>query len=572
MTFRTRVFLGSLAAATIPLGALGFLVSREGSRRLEQQYQVRVEDRVRDVAGLLQSAGRDLDRRLDAVVARSLEDDALRLDLVTGDASSDYVRGWAENAMALSGLEMLQLQDGDGVILSSGHFRGDFGRSQPDLPRVMETGGGEATLVRTATATGPRLMLARAQRLDVGSVPLWMVGGMDAGTVIPEVDDPPLSVTLRLVSDSGSTQTSAQGAPDNEVEALLPVPLFVDGVPANGSAAARTARLDTARVVIRHNLDAVRVLKRQTAMSLAVAVLLASLFAAALSRWMADRITAPLEELARRTTRVDLENLDVVFDTGRRDEVGRLSRFLDGMTERIRESAARVRSAERRAALGDVARQVNHDVKNAVAPIRNVVRHLDEVERSAPSDLAGVFRERLGTLQAGVDYLAELAGRYGKLGAPGSRISFDVGEVLATVGDGRQANTSVTVDRPAEPLYIMGDPLALRRIVENLVANAIDSLEGPEGRVRVHAEAHTIESAEGLTPAVRIQVADRGSGMDADTLGRAQQDFYTTKDEGTGLGLSIVRRLVSDLEGTMAIESAPGQGTTVTLLFPRSAR
>lgn len=563
MTFRTRVFLGSLVTATIPLAALGYVVSREGSRRLEQQYRIRVDDRVREVSAVLDGAARDLSDRLEAVAARILEDDELRLALVSGTPPTGYVRDWSGNAMALSGLDMLQIQDDAGRILSSGHFRGDFGRSDPNLPRLLGGGGTQAALVSTATAGGSRLMLARATEVTVGSVLLHVVGGMDARSVIPERDEPPLSVALVLDSDAPTSASDSDA-----VREALSIPLFV-GEPVQGGAD-EPARMDTARVVIRHDLDAVRALRRQTAGSLAFAVLLASLFAAAVSRWMADRITRPLEELARKTTRVDMNRLDVVFDTGHADEVGRLSRFLDGMTVRIRDSTQRMRSAERRAALGDVARQVNHDVKNAVAPIRNVVRHLEEVERSRPADLAGVFKERLGTLQSGVDYLAQLAGRYGRLGNPGVRAPFDVRDVLATLREGRADGARIVVEVPDRPLHIHGDPLALRRILENLVGNAVESLRTPDARVTVAAHAHVEQTPDGPRPSVTLTVRDQGHGMDGETLRRAQQDFYTTREEGTGLGLSIVRRLVTDLEGTMVIESEPEQGTSVELRFPRS--
>jgi two-component system sensor histidine kinase HydH len=63
-------------------------------------------------------------------------------------------------------------------------------------------------------------------------------------------------------------------------------------------------------------------------------------------------------------------------------------------------------------------------------------------------------------------------------------------------------------------------------------------------------------------------IADTGRGMTADETARIFDDFYTTKAGGTGLGLSIVRRLVMDLQGTIGVESAPGQGTRITIDIP----
>jgi signal transduction histidine kinase len=115
---------------------------------------------------------------------------------------------------------------------------------------------------------------------------------------------------------------------------------------------------------------------------------------------------------------------------------------------------------------------------------------------------------------------------------------------------------------------VVGDPLAIRRILENLVANAVDSLQSKPGRITV--SAHVIDR-DGAPPAVRVTVADTGRGMTADEAGRIFNDFHTTKEGGAGLGLSIVRRLVMDLDGTIGVESAPDKGTRFTIDIPAGA-
>ncbi len=100
----------------------------------------------------------------------------------------------------------------------------------------------------------------------------------------------------------------------------------------------------------------------------------------------------------------------------------------------------------------------------------------------------------------------------------------------------------------------------LRRVIENLLSNAVDSLDGKNGTVTV-----TTERGNGL---VRIAVSDTGRGMSKAELDRAFNDFYTTKPGGTGLGLSIVRRLVLDSNGSLQVESEPGQGSKFIVEIP----
>jgi signal transduction histidine kinase len=115
---------------------------------------------------------------------------------------------------------------------------------------------------------------------------------------------------------------------------------------------------------------------------------------------------------------------------------------------------------------------------------------------------------------------------------------------------------------------VLGDSLMLRRILENLIGNAVDSLAGRKGGM----VTISTEEAAGSTPdRVRLTVVDTGPGMTREQLERAFDDFYTTKAGGTGLGLSIVRRLVMDLDGVLRIETEPGAGTSVVLEFPTAS-
>jgi signal transduction histidine kinase len=115
-------------------------------------------------------------------------------------------------------------------------------------------------------------------------------------------------------------------------------------------------------------------------------------------------------------------------------------------------------------------------------------------------------------------------------------------------------------------VVVLGDPLALRRILENLIDNAIASLESRPGFVTITTAV--VPDTEGPSR-VRITVADTGTGLNAERRARVFDDFYTTKKNGTGLGLSIVRRLVMDLDGTIHLESEETKGSRFIIDLPR---
>jgi signal transduction histidine kinase len=221
---------------------------------------------------------------------------------------------------------------------------------------------------------------------------------------------------------------------------------------------------------------------------------------------------------------------------------------------------------ERRAATGDLARQVNHDVKNGLVPIRNVLRHLSQVARESPAALPAVFEERRGTLESSLDYLDTLARNYARLSPAMQREPCDVNAVIEDVARGTgPGRAAVRVELAASLPRVPADPLALRRVLENLVGNALDSLAGrTDGVVLLASEAVGPPESR----AVRLSVSDNGPGMTRAELDRAFDDFHTTKEGGTGLGLSIVRCLVLDLGGALRIETAPGAGTRAILDLP----
>jgi signal transduction histidine kinase len=142
----------------------------------------------------------------------------------------------------------------------------------------------------------------------------------------------------------------------------------------------------------------------------------------------------------------------------------------------------------------------------------------------------------------------------------------DLNALISDVVRAAQGHEQVTVEaEPTNLPRVVGDPLAFRRILENLIANAVDSLESRPGRVTVST---AVVNREGEPPVIRVTVSDTGRGMSADQVKRIFDDFYTTKEGGTGLGLSIVRRLAMDLQGTVNTESAPGKGTRMIVDIP----
>ncbi|HEV7515436.1 MAG TPA: HAMP domain-containing sensor histidine kinase [Thermoanaerobaculia bacterium] len=559
MSFRTRLFLAIVFAVVLPLAALALGVRREMERRLTSEYEGRVTAAAAVVESDLARESGMVAERLGALGRDLARDNRFRLAALQGQPGArSYLLDYAGDAMHLSGLSLLQLQDSAGRILSSGHFRNEFDQLQPELPRLLAATAGTMTLVRTRTAEAPLLALARLDSFRVAGRRFTLIGGIEAKDQLGRLAlGRDLGVTLVY---PGAEPVESAGA---RVVRELPLP-YVDLL------RGPVAGLDTARFVVTQSLATLDALRQGVNRWFLLALGLTVALAVVVAAWLSSRVSRPIRDLARKTEAIDLDRLDQSFESERSDEIGALSRLLGAMTDRLRTSSARLREAERRAAVGDLARQVNHDIKNGLAPIRNVLRHLSQVLRQDPGLLPSAFEDRRSTLDSSVEYLETLARNYARLSPGVERQPCDVNAIVRqvlrnTAGDGTGLRLELTEQLP----IILGDGLMLRRVLENLVNNAIDSVTGrPGALVSVSTEpAGKPAGAAG----VRITVSDTGPGMTRAELDRAFDDFYTTKPQGTGLGLSIVRRLILDLSGTLRLESEPGAGTRVVVELPAAS-
>ena len=487
MRFRTRLLISFGVVVLIPLLVFGLGIRREMSKRVTAEYERRVSALVNVINADIAREDDRIRARLTALKSSLALDNSFRNVVVRGTDRA-YVLDYAGDAMRLAGLDFLQIQDDEGRVVSSGHFRNEYDRLGPAVP-----GTGPA-LVRAAAAEGPFLALVSSDSLRIPPRRFRIIGGVavDSQFLARLARDPELGVGLSLPRDT----TNADSGKLVVGELTLP---YVDATDGPG-------RVEQGRIVVTRSSALLTALQRNVNLWFAAAVLIAALAALLLAGWLSTRISEPVEA---------------------------------------------------RIAIGDIARQVNHDIKNSLAPLRNVFRHLTQVARDKPAELPQVFAERQGTVESSINYLETLAANYAKLSPQSERKATDVNSVVReTIGASGGVRTKLAEGLPP----VSADALVLRRVIENLVSNALDSFDGKGGTVTV-----TTEGGKGV---VRIAVSDTGRGMSKAELDRAFNDFYTTKPGGTGLGLSIVRRLVLDSNGSLNVETEPGQGSTFIVEIP----
>ncbi|MGH7586874.1 MAG: ATP-binding protein [Gemmatimonadales bacterium] len=540
MTFRTRLFLALAVGAMLPVLALGLAVRQRLVGRVAEEEERRVAaiaDRVREALG---GAHREL-QRATGDVARQLEaDNRVWLAARGNEAELSWLRNHLVDAMLLAGLDGLELYDPDGVVLASGQFRNDYGREGAAFVGSLSREGGAPTVAPIPLSTARPLGLVSLDTLALAGRVHALAGWRLLADVTPA--DTAVAPGIALSVTPGDS-----APPETPIAASVPLRVIspVDGAESAGA------------IALHHDPAGVAALKRSVDRSLAGALVLALGTALALAAWLSSRLVRPVRQLALAAELVDLDQLHATFDVGRDDELGALAGTLAAMTGRLRSSVVRLREAERAAATGDLARQVNHDLKNGLGPIRNVLRHLAQVARDEPQALPAVFLEREPTLTRSLEYLEELSRDYARRN-PVRTTGCDlnaVAEAVAAEHEGSPVRLQLARDLPR----VRCDEVAARRILGNLVANAIESLD------RTGSVTILTATAGGR---VLCTVTDSGRGMSRAQLERAVAGSFTTKPSGSGTGIAVVRRLVEELGGAFRISTEPGRGTMVELALP----
>lgn len=244
------------------------------------------------------------------------------------------------------------------------------------------------------------------------------------------------------------------------------------------------------------------------------------------------------------------------------------------ITELAREREHRIRS-QRMESIGTLAEGIAHDLNNVLTPvlmsIELLVRDEDDPGR----------RRLLDSMDASVKRGAEMIHQVMAFarGAEGERqqlsMSVVLFEFLQFCRDSLPASVELVAEVPDDLHPVRGDATQLLQVLVNLATNARDAMP-TGGRLSVRARNGALgpprEDGGAGPPAVVVEVADTGTGMAPEVLARVFEPFFTTKPvgSGTGLGLSTSRGIVEEHGGRLLVSSAPGRGTTFTVLVPAS--
>jgi len=248
--------------------------------------------------------------------------------------------------------------------------------------------------------------------------------------------------------------------------------------------------------------------------------------------------------------------------------------------EELRHSQQTVMQTERLRALGEMASGIAHDINNAISPVALYA----ELLLSQEAHLSEAGRGRLATMRRAIDDVAGTIERMREFYRPREATReftrLDIRAAIEQVLDfteprwkalPQQRGIVIELRRELATQLpdVMGDEVELRDALTNLVFNAVDAM--PEGGT-LGLRTYAAMEPDGRST-VRIEVSDTGLGMDPETRRRCIEPFFTTKGErGTGLGLASVYGMLQRHSAALEVDSEPGKGTTMRMIFPAFTR
>jgi signal transduction histidine kinase len=223
---------------------------------------------------------------------------------------------------------------------------------------------------------------------------------------------------------------------------------------------------------------------------------------------------------------------------------------------------------EKMAAVGALAAGVAHEIGNPIAAMSGVLQEM--VDEQASGQRKVEWSGKLTVLQTQIQRLSAITREISGFAAPQpvERQLLDLnGLVRTTAGlmgyDKRMNRVSLRLDLDSQLPAVYGVADQLTQVIMNLLINAADALGSAENLAR-EIVLHSEVSGDNVC----LTVSDNGTGMDMETLNRAFEAFYTTKNKGTGLGLSLCYSILTGHGGTIEIDSTPGTGTQVRICLP----
>lgn len=284
--------------------------------------------------------------------------------------------------------------------------------------------------------------------------------------------------------------------------------------------------------------------------------------------YLSRLLTRPLNILQQKMTAVSIDRQNEKIDWSRNDEIGQLIEAYNQMVDKMEESTRLLKYSEREKAWREMARQIAHEIRNPLTPMKLNVQYLQKVYLAKDPSFDEKFKSVSLSLINQIETLNEVAGMFSDFSSIKTSAveKANLPEAVRSTATFFRKSYQIKIDIESQENTItvnisMQD---LLRIFNNLLKNAVQSMENISNkyiRIQIIRKKNYAE----------VRLTDNGKGISETNKKRIFQPYFTTKTMGTGLGLAIVKNLMTEIGGEITFISERGSGTTFILKFPLSS-
>lgn len=280
---------------------------------------------------------------------------------------------------------------------------------------------------------------------------------------------------------------------------------------------------------------------------------------------ISNYITKPMETIKNFIRKTKLQAQNAKIDINRKDEIGDLVREYNSMVDELQRSAQLLAASERETAWREMARQVAHEIKNPLTPMKLSVQQFERTFKMHPEKSEQTVNRFTQNMIQQIDSLSEIATAFSDF-AKMPKASLEKLEVKASIQNTLElfeGDENVTFRKyfGTDDLFIKADKKQIQRVFINLFKNSIQALSGQKDAL-VEVEAFRRDND------AMILIKDNGPGIPEDKKEKIFLPNFTTKSGGTGLGLAMVRNIVRAFGGAINLVHSDETGTVFRIIFP----
>ncbi len=294
---------------------------------------------------------------------------------------------------------------------------------------------------------------------------------------------------------------------------------------------------------------------------------LITLFALVLAIVISNQISKPLELIREKIRNVDISGHNEPIKYNANDELGQLVKEYNRMVLELADSADKLARSQRESAWREMAKQIAHEIKNPLTPMKLSIQHLVKAKRDGSEDWDSMFQKFSISLVDQINTLSNIATEFSNFAKMPvtSIISVNMNSVIdevLTLFSGYSNIKFSYINSCGSNTSIDGDREQLFRVFVNLVKNAVQSIEkGRKGEISISLTCNEKN--------VIIVIEDNGRGIPDEIQPKLFSPNFTTKSGGMGLGLAIVKGIIENIGGKIWFETELGKGTKFFIELPQ---